>query len=202
LLSLINSHRTPENLKINYGFDSFTGFPPVITEFDRIEKFQDLHNQGLIDDKHFTQIERNKYLITQLNEHRSLSPSNISLSGNFSNTSVNHILKRANILELENYKLIKINFSDLDKTGKQEPARIAGALLDCDLYQSYKDSLSFVWPRLSVGGFIYLDEYFSLKFPGARIATNEFFKDKKSLIDWHHIEDNGFERWWITKLGD
>jgi len=51
-------------------------------------------------------------------------------------------------------------------------------LLDCDLYQSYRTALEYIWPRLSAGGFIFLDEYFSLKFRRARIACDEFFEGK------------------------
>ena len=54
----------------------------------------------------------------------------------------------------------------------------SAALIDCDLYCSYKQSLPFVWDKLSKGSYMFLDEYYSLKFPGARIATNEYFQDK------------------------
>jgi hypothetical protein len=79
-----------------------------------------------------------------------------------------------------------------------ETSIIAGALLDCDLYVSYLKALEFIWPRLSKGGFIYLDEYFSLKFPGARLAVDEFFEGNNQ-IEWFHKKEEGFERWWLIK---
>jgi len=75
------------------------------------------------------------------------------------------------------------------------------AFIDCDLYDSYLQSLNFIWPKLILGGIIQVDEYYSLKFPGARIACNEFLRDKKfSKIKYKNKNDN-FERWILKKLG-
>jgi hypothetical protein len=75
------------------------------------------------------------------------------------------------------------------------------ALLDCDLYSSYKIALPFIWERLSRGGYVYLDEYYSLKFPGARIACDEFF----SLLFEKPLKaaqiQRDFERWYAIKAG-
>ena len=46
--------------------------------------------------------------------------------------------------------------------------KVMSAVIDCDLYESYQDSLNFIWYKLSKRGFIHLDEYYSLKYPGAR----------------------------------
>ena len=56
-----------------------------------------------------------------------------------------------------------------------EDARIALAHIDVDLYRSVKDCLAFVWPRVSPGGFVILDDYGFPSCPGARQATDEFF---------------------------
>ena len=48
--------------------------------------------------------------------------------------------------------------------------------IDCDLYESHKIALPFTWERMSIGGYMFLDEYYSLKFPGARKAIHDFFK--------------------------
>jgi len=65
---------------------------------------------------------------------------------------------------------------------------------------SYKVTLPFVWPRLAVGGYIWLDEYYSLKFPGARIATDEFFREKADKPRRHQREPGDFERWYVEKI--
>jgi len=73
------------------------------------------------------------------------------------------------------------------------------ALLDSDLYLSYKTVLPFIWDRLVTAGYMFLDEYYSLKFPGARIATDEFFTDKKDKPRKHRVDAGDFERWHVRK---
>ena len=102
---------------------------------------------------------------------------------------------------MNNIELIKGNFKKtLPKFFKANPRnKILLANIDCDLYESYKLTLSYVWPRLVKKGIIYLDEYYSLKFPGARIASNEFFKDKKIKTMKIKSTKSDFERWYIKK---
>ena len=53
--------------------------------------------------------------------------------------------------------------------------RIAFAHIDVDIYRSVINSLEFIWPRLSSGGFIVLDDYGFPSCPGALQAVDEFF---------------------------
>jgi hypothetical protein len=64
------------------------------------------------------------------------------------------------------------------------------------------EALNYGWDKLMPGGIIFLDEYYSLKFPGARIAVNEFFADKGNfeLIDVADKKIDDFERWIVRKL--
>ena len=78
--------------------------------------------------------------------------------------------------------------------------KFMAALLDCDLYVSYRVALPFAWKRLTIGGYIYLDEYYSLKFPGGRIATDEFFATKMDKPHKHKDEPGDFERWYVRKI--
>lgn len=57
-----------------------------------------------------------------------------------------------------------------------ESERIAFAHIDVDVYKSIMDCLAFIWPRLSVGGMIVLDDYGLPSCPGARTAVDEFFR--------------------------
>lgn len=52
------------------------------------------------------------------------------------------------------------------------------AHIDLDLYQGVLDTLTFVYPRLSPGGIIVLDDYGFASCPGARRAVEQFFADK------------------------
>jgi O-methyltransferase len=56
-----------------------------------------------------------------------------------------------------------------------ESATIALAHIDLDIYKSILDCLNFVWPRLTVGGFLIFDDYGFPSCPGARAAVDEFF---------------------------
>jgi hypothetical protein len=57
-----------------------------------------------------------------------------------------------------------------------ESVQIAFAHIDVDIYKSIMDSLKFIWPRLSFGGFIVLDDYGFPTCPGARASVDEFFQ--------------------------
>jgi len=62
-----------------------------------------------------------------------------------------------------------------------ESAKIAFAHIDVDIYRSILDCLEFIWPRLSLGGFIVFDDYGFPSCPGARSAVDEFFA-KESCV--------------------
>ena len=57
-----------------------------------------------------------------------------------------------------------------------ESEKIAFAHIDVDIYQSIIDCLNFIWPKLSLGGFIVFDDYGFPSCPGARVAVDEFFQ--------------------------
>jgi O-methyltransferase len=59
-----------------------------------------------------------------------------------------------------------------------ESAQIAFAHIDVDIYKSILDCLNFIWPRLTLGGFIVFDDYGFPSCPGARAAVDEFFAGK------------------------
>jgi O-methyltransferase len=50
--------------------------------------------------------------------------------------------------------------------------------LDCDIYDSYRDCLSFFYPRLNRGGIILFDEYNDPPWPGCNLAVDEYLADK------------------------
>lgn len=64
-------------------------------------------------------------------------------------------------------------FKDLEKNIK-----ISFLHLDVDLYQPTYDSLDFFYDMVEVGGIIICDDYNSSDFPGAKIAIDEFMKNK------------------------
>ena len=91
-----------------------------------------------------------------------------------------HILKQKKISE--NVELVK---GDITKTIpeyliKHPRMKISLLNLDVDLYEPSKVILENLYPRLSKGGVLILDDY--NVFPGETKAVDEFFNDKKIKI--------------------
>lgn len=67
-------------------------------------------------------------------------------------------------------------FSEL--TSEDLPSRIAFSFLDGDFYESIRDSLRLVMPRMAKGGVIIVHDYTNLALPGVRRAVEEW-------REWH-----------------
>ncbi len=63
-----------------------------------------------------------------------------------------------------------------DVTEQDVSAQIAFAFLDGDFYESIRDSLKLVLPRMQQGGVIIIDDYAREALPGAARATHEFLR--------------------------
>lgn len=57
------------------------------------------------------------------------------------------------------------------------PTQIALAFLDGDYYQSVKDSLKLIWPKLALGAMIIVDDYANEALPGSGKAVDEWLKN-------------------------
>ncbi len=71
-------------------------------------------------------------------------------------------------------------FSELRE--EDVPERIAFAFLDGDFYESIRDSLRLVGPRMSEGGVIVVHDYTNPALPGVRKAVEEWSEAKKENI--------------------
>jgi O-methyltransferase len=67
-------------------------------------------------------------------------------------------------------------------TDADVPPEIAFAFLDGDFYESIIDSLRLVWPRLSPGGRIIIDDYQREALPGVDRAIRDFTQRKAVQI--------------------
>lgn len=78
-------------------------------------------------------------------------------------------------------KIVKGFFQDT--LPGNEISDIAFLHLDVDLYNSYKICLQYLFPKVVQGGVVLFDEYMNdnenLKFPGAKKAIDEYFKNTK-----------------------
>lgn len=76
------------------------------------------------------------------------------------------------------------------------PEQIAFAHLDGDFYKSIKDSLAIVWPRLTRGGKMVIDDYNHGGLPGVKKAVLEFVaKEPLAQLETRH----GLVSCWIWK---
>ena len=182
-----------------FGFDTFTGFPPVYHEMDDFKEFENLFNEGKISKEHYNSVHLNKSLLNNLSEKsNTYNVKNISSSGEFKNSNLELIYKKIEYLGLDNIKIIKGPFSET-MNDDCDVKTIMAASIDCDLYQSYNESLNFIWSKMVIGGFIHLDEYYSLKFPGARRAVDKFVANNDDSILDNNQTDEDFERWFLVK---
>jgi len=54
--------------------------------------------------------------------------------------------------------------------------------VDCDLFMPHIECLEYFYPRMEPGGVIFFDDYYSLEFPMARNAIDQFMSDKPELL--------------------
>ena len=101
---------------------------------------------------------------------------------------VNDVFEKAK--KFQNVELIKGSFSD---TTPNFDKKICLLHLDCDLYESYLTCLNNLYKNVVNKGVIVFDEYYSHKYPGARIAIDEFFEDKKGTFEYY-VTSEGHER--------
>lgn len=103
---------------------------------------------------------------------------NVYTGGEFSDTSI-ELVKEV----LQDYNFIDYNVGFIPETFKHKNDSIIFAHLDLDIYQSHKDALEFIFPRLVKDGIIVFDDYKSPECKGAKIAIDNFLKDnEKKLI--------------------
>ena len=95
-------------------------------------------------------------------------------SGDFKDTSEEAVKARVGHpdIVITHKGFIPDSFKGLDSS------KISFAHIDVDIYQSILDSLNFIYPRMTSGGFIIFDDYGFPTCPGARQAVDEFFFGK------------------------
>ena len=92
-------------------------------------------------------------------------------------------------------KLLKGTFEEVTPSFNED---IAILHLDGDLYKSYLTCLDNLYKNVIEEGVIIFDEYYSHKYPGARVAVNEFFENKNGYFE-KYLTNEGHERWCFIK---
>jgi len=75
-------------------------------------------------------------------------------------------------------------FSDI--TAEQVPGEIAFAFLDGDYYRSVLDPLKLIWPKLTPGATIIVDDYANEALPGASRAVDEWLRSHNGKLRVEH----------------
>ncbi len=186
-----------------YGYDTWSGFPPIYAPEDGLDQWERLLSEGRITPQHLanTQLQLMHRSLGNKNG-KGIDSSNISLSGNFSSCAKSELEKKIDYLGLDNIVLVQGDFASTMIDSITGSSHLMAAIIDADLYASYKICLPYIWPRLTRGGYLYLDEYYSLKFPGARIACDEFFANIMDKPQRHANDQGHFERWYVRKIFD
>lgn len=70
-----------------------------------------------------------------------------------------------------------------DITTDEIPDKIAFAFLDGDYYSSIKKSLKLVWPKLTNGSIVVIDDYVSESLPGTKKAVDEWLTENPAKIN-------------------
>ena len=201
LLAIALLAKRLDSKKHIWGFDSFEGFPRF-SEKDNLSNFSEINgfDKEQIEDAHLlAKIRLSNKNIDSKNINSTLSE--LGKSGLFKKTSYKMLLNKIEELSLTNITLIKGDFKDtLEKHFLKKNRKIFSANVDCDLYEGYKKCLPIIFKYLEVGGFVNLDEYYSLKYPGAKIATDEFLlKNKNAVLSSSATRKGEFPRFYLSK---
>src|SRR5262249_2769086 len=86
-------------------------------------------------------------------------------------------------------KIIFVKGMVQDTLAANAPERIYLLRLDTDWYDSTAYELKYLYPRLSDRGVLILDDYGSM--PGARRATDEYFKERRDAPLFNRIDYSG-----------
>lgn len=117
--------------------------------------------------------------------------------GGFGDTSIEIVKRRLHALTLENSVRLHQGFFQ-QTLNRLSGTQIAFAHIDCDIYASYKVCLEQIYPIMSSGGIILLDEYNDDHWPGCNKAVDEFLFDKPENLQ--AIEKNNNRKYFIVKV--
>ena len=153
-----------------YCFDSFQGFP----SYHKYDDFKYLNYNKKVMFKHNVNVKLRKFI-----SNKKITIKNISSSSDFKKVKLNLLRKKIKLLKLNNIIIVKGSFEKTIPKFFKKKRKIFSVNMDCDLYNSYNVALPYIYKNLSKGGFVHLDEYYSLKFPGAKLACDKFIKKNK-----------------------
>lgn len=114
----------------------------------------------------------------------------------FSDCSLDEVNAKIRSLRLDNITLVPGYFNHSFKT---LPGDLVFSFvhLDVNLYDSYRESLAFFYPKVEAGGVILFDEYNDPPWPGCNKAVDEFLLDKGERLEM--ISKDNYQKWFFVK---
>ena len=163
------------------GIDSFRGFPDErVNPIDKFDTFKMQLDNGIINQDYYNKAKERCFRKQEVLDKVYFDRVTTNIFDFAKDNQVN---------------LLKGYFDDVLPT-YNHPIDIL--YLDCDLYDSYLSCLNNLYDNIVEGGCIIFDEYFSYKYPGARVAIDEFFEDKPGYFEQYNIPAD-YERWCYVK---
>jgi hypothetical protein len=108
------------------------------------------------------------------------------------------------VSEYPNVSLIKGWFSETVPPFLKNHQHVAFALvhIDCDLYESTRDSLGLVFERMAPGGIILFDELFHPAFPGETVGFWEVFNASSMAREFsiHRVSTMPWKKYLVRQL--
>jgi hypothetical protein len=99
----------------------------------------------------------------------------------FTSTSYEYVQRKLKVLGLDGMIIpIKGYFQD---TLESITGPFCYALIDCDLEESMEYCACTLFPKLSPGGWMVFDDYFSQRYKGARLAVERFVRAHRAHIE-------------------
>jgi len=99
----------------------------------------------------------------------------------FDDTSLEQVQTSLNERDLSRYAtLVPGFFAETLPTLPEGPYFFVN--IDCDLYDGHLECLEFFYPRLESGGMVFFDDYYSVHFPMAKVAIDEFMKGRSESL--------------------
>ena len=114
----------------------------------------------------------------------------------FSNTSLDEVNRKIRRFGINNIHLVPGYFSESFKAFPKN-VRFSFVHLDVNLYDSYRESLEFFYPKVERGGIILFDEYNDPPWPGCNKAVDEFLAGKPEHLEM--ICRNNYQKWYFVK---
>ena len=119
--------------------------------------------------------------------------------GGFGDTSFDQVLRKLARLGLAKRVTLLPGYFAQTLAALPE-TRFSFVHLDCDIYESYKQTLTYFYPRMAPHGIILFDEYDDPPWPGCNLAVDEFLADKGESLS--AITSNNYIKYYLAKHPD